>query len=149
MSAACAMDALAVVGDAKIEQMTNARQEDAFLYGSAFSRGAYMEQTDVASIQLSGTASIDEQGRSQHVDDTRKQIILTLENVQALIAQKGMTLQHICDANIFIKQAEDAEIYREVADQFGLNDLPGIIINTDVCRDDLLFEIDATIVKPL
>ncbi len=149
MSAACAMDVLAVVGDAEIEQMTNAKQEDAFLYGSAFSRGTYIKESDVETLRLSGTASIDEDGVSVHVDDTRKQIVRTFENVQALIAQKGMTLQHICDANLFIKRAEDADLYREVAEQFGLSDLPGIVINTDVCRDDLLFEIDATVVKPL
>ncbi len=149
VSAACAMDVLAVVGDAEIEQMTNARQEDAFLYGSAFSRAAHIKQADVETLLLSGTASIDEDGVSVHVDDTRKQIVRTFENVKALIAQKGMTLQHICDANLFIKRAEDANLYREVAAELGLSDLPGILINTDVCRDDLLFEIDATVVKPL
>ncbi|MFB3892314.1 MAG: RidA family protein [Phycisphaerae bacterium] len=146
MGAACAMDVLAVVTDhasnGKVVQMTNVRQQDAFKYGSAFSRGACIADGDVTFIQISGTAAIDEQGKSLFPGDIRRQIHRTLDNIEALIAQKGATLADICNATIFLKRPEDAEAYWQVAAERKLKDMPGVPMIADVCRDDLLFEID-------
>ena len=152
LGAAAAMDLLAIVGEEgvrpAVEQLSNARQKDAFQYGSAFSRAASIQKRDVRQILISGTAAIDEAGVSLYVDDTRKQIIRTFENVQALIGPHGGTLQDICDANIFLKHAEDAAVFRETMDELGLTGLPAVCVNVDVCRDDLLFEIDGVAVVP-
>lgn len=139
--AAVAMDLLAVCGGA-VEQMTNRRQKDAFKYGSSFSRGACIRQSDNTQVLVSGTAAIDEQGRSILLGDTRGQIGATFDIVGDLIAQHGATLRNMCDASIFIKRKQDAEVYREVAAERGLADLPAVAVVADVCRDDLLFEMD-------
>jgi len=150
--AACVMDLLAVVAPPEarptIEQMTNVMQEDAFLYGSAFSRGAYLRESDVASILISGTAAIDESGRTFCVGDFLGQMQRTFDNVEALIAEKGASLQDICDANVFLKHAEDLPAYRRFAAERGLEDMPAVIINSDICRPELLFEIDAVAIIP-
>ena len=73
--AAGALDLLAVVGppDSRplVKQLSNAGQQDAFRYGSAFSRGALIHEPDVSLIQVSGTAAIDEQGQSLYAGDVR------------------------------------------------------------------------------
>jgi len=148
--AAATMDILATItgpeSPVEIHQMTNVKQKDAFRYGSAFSRGAAIRLPGATWISISGTASIDEEGATVHEGDFRRQAHATLDTIEALIAQEGATLSDICDATVFVKRAEDVEAYREAAADRGLEDLPAVPVIADVCRDDLLFEMDGAAV---
>ena len=143
------MDLLAVTGKpecaVKVDQMTNARQKDAFEYGSAFSRGAWIREPDMTQVQVSGTAAIDERGKSLFPGDCRAQIFRTFENIEALVAPAGASLKDICQATVFLKRAQDLPVYTQAAAERGLADLPAVCVVADVCRDDLLFEVDATV----
>ena len=145
-NAACLMDVLAVAGDPAarphVLRLTNLRQKDAFRYGAAFSRGVILTEADFAQIQISGTAAIDETGASLYPGDTRAQIERTLDNIETLIAQGHARLTDIASATVFLKRAEDVSIWREIAARRGLEPFPGICVVADVCRADLLFELD-------
>ncbi len=145
---ACTMDVLAISGAARpvIHQMANKVQKDAFRYGSAFSRGACVRDAQMTRIEISGTASIDETGKSTHIDDLPAQVAHTLDAVGALLATEGASLADIAGATVFLKDAADYARYREVAHQRGLDDLPAVYVHADVCRADLLFEMDGTAV---
>ncbi|MCK4284441.1 MAG: hypothetical protein KAX44_09010 [Candidatus Brocadiae bacterium] len=148
--AACVMDLLAIVGEPgagpEIVYLSNVKQNEAYAYGSAFSRGACVREPDVTHIQVSGTAAIDESGTSLFPGDVRAQINRTLDTVEALVAQDGATLDDICEATVFLKRAEDAPVYREVAEERGLLEMPAVCVVGDVCRDELLFEMDGAAV---
>jgi enamine deaminase RidA (YjgF/YER057c/UK114 family) len=148
--AAGALDLLAVVGPQEsrplVRQLSNPGQQDAFRYGSAFSRGALIRQSDLAMIQVSGTAAIDEQGRSLYPGDVRGQIDCTFDKIAALIGQEGASLQDIAAACVFVKRPEDALAYQELAAARGLTNLPAVVMVADICRSELLFEIDAEVV---
>ncbi|MGD1000470.1 MAG: Rid family hydrolase [Candidatus Brocadiia bacterium] len=143
------MDLLAVIGNpecpVKVDQMTNARQKDAFEYGSAFSRGVWIREPDMTQVQVSGTAAIDERGKSLFPNDCRAQIFRTFDTIEALIAPAGASLKDICQATVFLKRPQDLPVYRQAAAERGLADLPAVCMVADVCRDDLLFEVDATV----
>jgi enamine deaminase RidA (YjgF/YER057c/UK114 family) len=126
--------------------LSNPGQQDAFRYGSAFSRGALIRQSDFAMIQVSGTAAIDEQGKSLYPGDVRGQINCTFDKIAALIGQEGASLQDIAAACVFVKRPEDALIYQEMAAARGLTNLPAVVMVADICRPELLFEIDAEVV---
>jgi enamine deaminase RidA (YjgF/YER057c/UK114 family) len=147
--AACALDLLAVVGPGEarplVRQLSNPDQPDAFHYGSAFSRGTLIHQPDISLIQVSGTAAIDEQGRSLYPGDVRAQIDCTFDKIAALIGQEGANLEDIAAACVFVKRPEDALVYQERAAALGLTNLPAVIMVADVCREELLFEIDAEV----
>ena len=147
LGAACVMDVFAVVPDAplEVEPLSNLKQNEAYAYGSAFSRGMCVREPDVTHIMVSGTAAIDEQGRSLHVGDPAGQVRRTIDNVQALIAQRNARLQDICEATVFLKRAEDAAAYRQVLAEYDLLDMPAVVVKADVCRDELLFELDALV----
>jgi enamine deaminase RidA (YjgF/YER057c/UK114 family) len=145
--AAASMDLLAVVENdgspSRVRKMTNPGQLDAFRYGAAFSRGAVIEESDVKLIEVSGTAAIDEHGTSLYPGDIRSQVICTLDKIETLLGQEGAGLEDICAATVFVKRPEYAEVFREVASDRGLADLPAVCVVADVCREELLFEIDA------
>jgi len=144
------MDLLAIIGpdDSRpfIKNLHNKKQEDAFRYGSAFSRGTLIQDRDVSLIQVSGTAAIDENGASLYPGDIRGQIQCTFDKIEALIAQEGAQLDDICAATVFVKRREDAEVFREMAEARGIKGLPAVCVVADVCREELLFEMDAEVV---
>jgi enamine deaminase RidA (YjgF/YER057c/UK114 family) len=149
MRAAGALDLVAVTpaADSKpvICQLSNPAQQDAFLYGASFSRGALIRPQDVNLIEVSGTAAIDEDGKSLYPGDIRSQIACTLDKIEVLIGQVGARLGDICAASVFVKRSEYASIFWEMAARRGIEEFPGICVVADMCRDELLFEIDAEV----
>jgi enamine deaminase RidA (YjgF/YER057c/UK114 family) len=147
--AAGALDLLAVVGppDSRplVKQLSNAGQQDAFRYGSAFSRGALIHEPDVSLIQVSGTAAIDEQGQSLYAGDVRAQIDCTFNKIDALIEPEGAALADITAACVFVKRPGDALVYHERVAARGLEALPAVVMVADICREELLFEMDAEV----
>jgi enamine deaminase RidA (YjgF/YER057c/UK114 family) len=147
--AAGALDLFAVVGPVAsrppVRQLSNPDQQDAFHYGSAFSRGALLRQPDINLIQVSGTAAINKQGRSLHPGDVRAQIDCTFDKIAALIGQEGAHLTDIAAACVFVKRPGDALVYQERAAARGLSNLPVVIMVADICREELLFEMDAEV----
>ncbi len=139
------MDVLAVLPNENviIEQTSGVQQKSPYRYGSAFSRGMNISEQDVTHIFLSGTAAIDEKGASLYPGDTRAQIRKTMDVAAALVEQEGATLKDICDATVFLKYAADQEIFFEVMHEYGLEEMPAICVVADVCRAELLFELDA------
>jgi enamine deaminase RidA (YjgF/YER057c/UK114 family) len=146
-SSAGVMDLLAVAGcdEAKLSvtQLCSPGQEDAYRYGSAFSRGAVIRTGDTTLIQVSGTAAIDEHGRSLYPNDPGRQIGTTLDKVEMLLRQAGVGLGDICAATAFVKKPEYAAIFARTAADRGLAEMPVVCVVGDICREELAFELDA------
>ena len=148
LGTSCIMDLMAVQSQGPdavhITALSNPIQNEAYHYGSAFSRGVRVEEADVISLYASGCASIDEQGRTLFAGDARKQIARTLLNVEALLEEGDLSPEDICKATVFLKRGVDPEVFHEVRRAVGYPDLPAVYVFADICRDDLLFEIDAS-----
>jgi enamine deaminase RidA (YjgF/YER057c/UK114 family) len=144
---AASMDILAVMenGDmtAPVRNLTNRKQLDAFRYGAAFSRGAVIKDDHVSLIQVSGTAAIDEHGASLYSGDVRSQINCTFDKIESLLGQEGASLGDIAAATVFVKKPEYAPVFWKMAKDRGLEEFPAVCVVADVCREELLFEIDA------
>ena len=130
----------------QIRPLYGVKQRSPFRYGSAFSRAIVVEGSDYKLILVSGTASIDEQGKSVFIGDPAAQIRQTLSVVSELVASEGATLQDLCEATVFIKRKEDFPFYQEIIEQMGISNLPSVCVLADVCRDELLFELDAAFI---
>jgi enamine deaminase RidA (YjgF/YER057c/UK114 family) len=148
-NAASVMDILAVIPEAgscvRVEQTSGIKQRSPYHYGSAFSRAMNIRESNYSTILLSGTASIDKEGKTVHSGDIRSQILKTYDIVDALIREEGASLNNICTATVFLKRPEDFEIYQKISEENGFNKIPAVCTVADVCRDDLLFELDATV----
>ncbi len=95
---------------------------------------------------LSGTASIDEHGNTVHPGDFDCQARRTLDNVESLLASGGAVFDDICQASVFVKHLEDVERLHRILKLRGLDNLPLVCTIEDICREDLLVELDATAV---
>ena len=143
VGAFCCSDALAVSGPVQVSVLPGILQPSAYSYGSAFSRGICIEENGCRQVFISGTAAIDATGRSLYPRDVDAQIRKTLEVVEALIGEKGATLEDIRSATVYFKNAEDLNIYEKLAARLGLMILPAVFVVADICRDELLVEMDA------
>jgi enamine deaminase RidA (YjgF/YER057c/UK114 family) len=130
----------------QVRPLYGSKQTSAFRYGSAFSRAVVVEEPSTKLILVSGTASIDEKGRSLFKDDPAGQIRQTLDVVSALIAPEGATLQDLCEATVFFKRRQDYSVYQEIIKQLDIPDVPSVNMIANVCRDELLFELDAAFI---
>lgn len=116
---------------------------------SSFSRGLRLEFGNVVVLLISGTASIDEQGRTIHVGDFRAQLGRTYHNITGLLAAEGATWKDIVKTTCYLRDIErDYEAFNEERTRFfkeqGLDPLPASVgIQAILCRPDLLIEIEA------
>lgn len=122
---------------------------EAYDYGSAFSRGMRIELGKIVILLISGTASIDDQGRTLHVGDLRAQTRRTFDNITGLLASEGATWKDVVRTTCYLRDIErDYKAFNEERAAFyvrqGLNPLPASTgIQAILCRPDLLIEIEA------
>ncbi|MGI6137548.1 MAG: Rid family hydrolase [Candidatus Hydrogenedentales bacterium] len=119
-----------------------------FEYGSAFSRAMEFTAGGLRRLYISGTASIEPGGLSVHLGDVRAQIELTLDVVEAILVSRGMTWDCTTRSIAYFKHAEDAPNFATALKERGMPSLPGVIAHTDICRDDLLFELELDAIHP-
>jgi len=141
------MDVLAIQVDAErgtIRPVNRSiRQDEPFTYGSAFSRAMAFHYEGCQTILVSGTASIDSAGRSRHAGNPEAQVLETLLSIAALLEPVGAGLTHIGAGTLFYKDAESRRVYERVTTLLGIPELPLVPVLADVCRDELLVEIEA------
>lgn len=137
--------------------LENPRQVSAFDYASRYSpkspkfaRAMALTCGPYATIFISGTASITD-SETRHVGDVEAQTHETLDNIAALISEEnlarhglpglGSCLDNLALVRVYIKRQEDYLKTRAVCEA-RLGELPTIYAVADVCRDDLLVEIE-------
>ena len=127
----------------KIAAVPSPLQCPALKYGSSFSRAVEVEMPDYRRLLISGTASIELGGKTAHVGDLPGQIALTMDVVAAILASRRMDWGDVTRAVAYIKQGGQASLFKDYCAAHGLDDLPVVATENDICRDDLLFEIEA------
>ena len=112
-------------------------------YGSSFSRAMEISSENSRRIFISGTASIAPGGKTLWVGDTRKQVELSLDVVEAILRSRGLAFADLTRATAYFRHAADAGIFSEWLAANRLEQMPVVSTQCDVCRDDLLFELEA------
>ena len=147
---AATMDLFAVhrspASSIKVRPIHSPKQLSPFRYGSAFSRAVVIEDAESKLIFVSGTASIDENGKSVFIGNPAQQMQQTFQVISDLIAPEGAQLQDICEATVFLKRRQDFSIYQKIMAQVDILNAPSVNVVADVCRAELLFEIDAVFI---
>ncbi len=122
---------------------------EAYDYGSAFSRGLRIDIGGLTILLISGTASVDDQGRTVHVGDLRAQVRRTFDNITGLLESEGATWHDIVRTTCYLRDIErDYQAFNLERTAFykeqKLNPLPASTgIQAILCRPDLLVEIEA------
>ena len=145
--AASFMDLIAVSGAGAGRPMRTSHQCEAYDYGSAFSRGMSVKIDGHRLLYASGTASIDTAGETVHPGDPHGQIRETYSAVDTLLRHQGASLADSVTGVLFFKDPPSYHAWNELREQGALPELPAISVYADVCRPELLFELEVTAVQ--
>lgn len=116
-------------------------------YGSSFTRAAEVVTPDSQSVFVSGTASIDPEGATAHLGDVDAQVAYTLEIVGAILKSRNMDFLDVTRGNAYFKDPAGAVSLKENASRHGLPVSRVVVSQNDVCREDLLFELEIDAVR--
>jgi len=121
---------------------------------SSFSRGLRIDVGGYTALFISGTASVDENGKTVHVGDFGAQCWRTYRNITALLKSEGGCWHDVVKATCYLRDIErDYEQFNRIRTSFfkwlGLDPLPASVgVQTRLCREDLLVEIEAIALFP-
>ena len=111
-------------------------------YGSAFSRAMEFELDGSRRILVSGTASIEPGGATVWADDIHRQIELTMRVVGAILEVRGLGWSDVTRALAYFKSPAYVPAFEAWCREHGWENPPCINLHCDICRDDLLFELE-------
>ncbi|MFH1006310.1 MAG: RidA family protein [Candidatus Latescibacterota bacterium] len=148
---ACAMDLYTLVGEhpVEIETVHATTMDEAWEYGSSFSRGMKVAFEDRIVLYVSGTASIDQEGTVMHVGDIEGQVNRMLLNVEQLLEAQYATPGDLVSIITYLKKPQFlAPFYRVYAQRSFPKNAPNTVSVADVCRPEWLCEMEAIAVLP-
>lgn len=137
--------------------LENPGQTPAFDYGKVyspespkFSRAMAVVTGESCNVFISGTASIVD-SETKFVGDPAAQTRQTIENIRALISAENLArhgidgfdagLENLAAVRVYVKRKEDYSTIRTICEEI-FGGTPIIFTLADVCRDDLLVEIE-------
>ncbi len=127
---------------------------EAYDYGSSFSRGLRVELPGASMLYLSGTSAVDENGATVYAGDFNAQCLRTYHNLTRLLADEGASWHDVVRTTCYLRDIErDYDAFNEMRTLFmkslGLDPLPASTgIQARLCRSDLLVEIEAIAIIP-
>jgi enamine deaminase RidA (YjgF/YER057c/UK114 family) len=128
--------------------MTSPTLNEASQYGADFVRGLRMREANKVALHVSGTASIDEAGRTAHEGDFEAQADRMLLNIAALLRGQGADFSAVVSAISYLKHPEDAARLRDKFHSAGFTGFPNVLVVAPICRPELLCETEVLAVLP-
>ncbi|MFH1706954.1 MAG: hypothetical protein ABIF71_03435 [Planctomycetota bacterium] len=125
-------------------QIASPRQCAATRYGSSFSRAMAVGRK----LFISGTAGIAADGTTDHPGDPAGQVACTMEAVAAIAAQAGTRLSETIRGVVYWTDERTLPLFGDWCRAHAAAGLPVVTARTDICRSDLLFEIELDLLLP-
>ncbi len=110
-------------------------------YGVSFERGSVVEYGDRKHIFISGTASINNKGEIEHINDIKNQVLRMWDNVRVLLSEANADFNDMGLFLIYIRDIGDYDVVQEMFNQhFPIT--PKLILLAPVCRPGWLIEME-------
>lgn len=116
---------------------------------SSFTRALRLEFGGYKILLISGTASVNEEGKAEHIGDFKAQVWRTYRNITNLLAAENMTWHDVVRTTNYLRDIErDYEEFNKIRTSFfrwlNLDPLPASTgIQARLCWETLLVEIEA------
>ena len=135
--------AVQVPGGPARSVMSTPTLNEASEYGADFVRGMKVVEANKVALHVSGTASLDEHGRSIHAGDLEAQAGRMLLNIAKLLEGQGAGYADLVHAITYVKHPGDAARVRERLRLAGFAGFPHALVVAPICRKELLCETEA------
>ena len=131
-----------------VTRMSTPFLNEAWRYGADFSRGVKLVEANKISLHVSGTASIDEAGRSVHAGEFEAQAERMLDNIESLLAREGAAFASLISGVTYLRYPSDAPVLRSICRRRGFEGFPCALVEAVLCRPELLCETEAVAMLP-
>jgi enamine deaminase RidA (YjgF/YER057c/UK114 family) len=128
--------------DIRARTINSPLQHSATDYGSSFSRAVEVDLGGQRRLTISGTASIDADGKTVYPGEVTAQVNLTMKVVSAILNSRGMDWIHVTRGAAYFRRPADMGAYQHWRQANRVQAMPVIVSHHTVCRDDLLYEIE-------
>ncbi|MDO9340465.1 MAG: Rid family hydrolase [Bacteroidales bacterium] len=115
---------------------------------SSFSRALRLDLGEYKVLLISGTASVNEEGKAEHIGDFKAQLWRTYRNITTLLAAEGMSWHDVVRTTNYLRDIErDYAEFNKIRTSFyqwmNLDPLPASTgIQARLCWEILLVEIE-------
>ena len=133
---------------AQVAEVHSPLQCPASAYGSSFSRAAEISSLQGRRLLISGTASVAPGGQTLWPGNLSQQVRQTMEVVEAILASRGFGFSDITRATAYFKHRAGMPEFPAWCAARNLRSLPAVTAHCGICREDLLFELEADAWKP-
>lgn len=140
------LEAVRSIAEIVRRRIKSQMQCEAVNYGPKFSRAMLLvcPKEKTKKLYVSGTSSVDKQGKSILLDDPKKNVAYVMSCVEHLLGQNRMSLKDVVMAFVYFKnkkiEQEFKKLYRANGWTFPYN--PFFV---EICRDNFLFEIECIV----
>lgn len=117
-------------------------------YGSSFSRAMEIDSGGWRRLLVSGTASIHPGGETAWIDNPQRQIDLTMKVVGAILHSRRMNFSDVTRATAYFEDPSFKPLLDTWCVTHSLGYMPVVPVHCDICRKDLLFEIELDACAP-
>ena len=131
----------------KIEAVNSPLQCPATSYKSSFSRAVELDFPSYRKLFVSGTASIDPYGNTSYLGDPGRQVELTMQVVEAILISRGMGWEDLTRGIAYFKDRATLPVFNRYCKENDIPPFPLAVSHADICRDELLFEIEVDALK--
>lgn len=119
----------------------------------SFSRGMRVELDGCVMLYISGTASVDENGRSVHPGDVEAQSRRVFDNIKGLLKAEGADWHDVVRTTCYLCDFRYYDVFNAVRNNFyfqeRLDPFPAsTCVQAQMCRPELLVEIEAIAIIP-
>jgi len=128
-------------------QVENPRQVSAYDYPSqygrrspSFSRATVLQHEGESLVFIAGTASIVGH-ETRHAGEVAMQTEETIRNIARVLEEAGAGLHDLIEAKAYVRRAEDCAAVAERL-RAALGETPILYLQADICRADLLVEVE-------
>jgi enamine deaminase RidA (YjgF/YER057c/UK114 family) len=133
-------------GALQVRELPSPLQCPAPRYGSSFSRAVEIIAPDMRRTWISGTASIHPDGTTARLGNVAGQIDLTMEVVGAILNANHMEFSDATRATAYFQDIRNAPLFVNWCREREIQ-LPVLMVQGDVCRSELLFELELDAIK--
>jgi enamine deaminase RidA (YjgF/YER057c/UK114 family) len=131
-----------------IQTVLSPLQCSATNYGSSFSRALQYTDGEFSNLTISGTASIGPGGETMHINDMVKQVEMTFTVVKAILDSNGFSFGDIIRAYAYCRDKKQSNVFFEYCKEHIPEGIVFICTENQICRENLLFEIDIEVNRP-
>lgn len=111
-------------------------------YGVTFERGLRIRFGDRSHIYISGTASIDKNGKVLYPGDIKKQTERVFENINALLKTQHARMPDMAYIIVYIRDIKAEDAVKTIVGKHVSKKIPVLYVKSSICRPEWLVEIE-------